>query len=137
VRKKGRVIDVIQGKAVVCFDMAAACAKCEAAQFCQGAKSEHTAVVDNNINAERGDVVYVEQAPGKALLSAFLLFGLPVALAVFGLVLGARWGETWSLGLGISAFVLGLVIAKVVDILVHRRSLLMPRIMEIVKKEEA
>ena len=133
----GRVINVAQGRATVCFEPAAACEKCEAAQFCQAAKSEHTALADNDIRAQSGDIVYVEQAPGKALLSAFLLFGLPVVLAVLGLVFGTQWGEKWSLVLGISGFVLGLIIAKIIDMLLVRKPLLLPRITEIVKKEGA
>ena len=70
-------------------------------------------------------------------MSAFLLFGLPVVLAVLGLVFGTQWGEKWSLVLGISGFVLGLIIAKIIDMLLVRKPLLLPRITEIVKKEGA
>jgi positive regulator of sigma E activity len=133
VRKKGRVISLAQGRATVCFESAAACEKCEVAQFCRAAGSEHTAVVENDVRAQINDVVYVEQAPGKALLSGFVLFGLPVVLAVLGLAFGTRSGEKWSVVLGISGFVLGLLIAKIIDIVVVRKALLLPRITEIVK----
>jgi hypothetical protein len=93
-------------------------------------------LVENNVGAQINDEVYVEQSPGIGLVSAFLLFGLPVVLALVGLIIGARWGQTGSLLIGVSGFATGLIIAKLVDNKLIRKSLFLPRIAEIVEKEE-
>jgi positive regulator of sigma E activity len=133
-RKIGRVVARSGAQAAVCFEPGEACRKCEAGVLCGAAGKEHTVLVENAAEARVGDEVYVEQAPGKALLSAFLLFCLPVILALVGIFLGGRWGETWSVVWGISCFALGLVIAKIINNLLTRSSLLLPRIVEIVEK---
>ena len=134
-RKIGRVIELQGTRATVCFEPAETCKKCDAAALCQGAGSRHTVVVENPAGARVGDEVFVEQAPGKALLSAFLVFGLPVLLAVFGLIIGARWGDLWSMIGGLSAFALGLIVAKVVNDLLAKSPWLMPRVSEVRQKE--
>ena len=133
-RRIGRVVTRSGSQAAVCFDSGEACRECEAGALCGAKGKEHTVLVENAAQARVGDEVYVEQAPGKALLSAFLLFGLPVILALVGILLGGRWGETWSVICGISGFALGLVIAKIINNLLTRSSLLLPRIVEIVEK---
>jgi len=105
--------------------------------MCQAAGSKRTVSATNSENGQIGDEVFVEQAPGKALFSAFLLFGLPILLALIGLSIGARWGETTSVICGISGFAVGLLIAKIINNLLARKYLFLPRITEIVKKEGA
>ena len=122
-------------RATVCFEPGDACKKCEAGPVCHAASAKHTISVQNTLNARIGDDVLVEQSPGKALLSAFIIFGLPVILAIFGLVVGSRWGETWSVVCGVAGFALGLVIAKFINNRLVRNALFLPRITEIVKKD--
>ncbi len=131
----GRVVALLGTRATICFEPVEACKKCDAAVLCQGASSNHTVMVENPLGARVGDDVLIEQAAGKALLSAFLLFGLPVLLAFVGLVLGARWGDLPSMISGILAFAAGLIIAKVINNILARSTLLLPRITEIRKKE--
>ena len=135
-RRKGRVIDTSNSRATVCFEPAESCKTCEASKLCQAAGKRQTVLVDNNVGAQVDEEVYVEQSPGIGLLSAFLLFGLPVVLALVGLIIGARWGQTSSLLIGVSGFAAGLVIAKLVDNRLIRKSLFLPRIVEIIAKEE-
>lgn len=130
------MIDVSNSRATVCFHPAEACETCEASKLCHAAGKSQTVVVENNMGAHIDDEVYVEQAPGIGLLSAFLVFGLPVALALVGLIIGARWGQTGSLLIGVFGFGAGLVIAKLVDNKLIHKSLFLPRIAEIVEKEE-
>ena len=134
-RRVGRVIALNESRATVCFEPGAACKKCDAGVLCHAAGSKHTILVENNEHAQVGDDVYVEQSSGRALLSAFLLFGLPVILAVLGLIIGTRWGETWSVICGISGFVLGLIVAKIINNLLARNSLFLPHITEVLRKQ--
>jgi positive regulator of sigma E activity len=134
-RRIGRVVALDGSRATVCFDPGEACKKCEAGPVCHAASAKRTVIVENTVNAWIGDDVSVKQSPGKALLSAFILFGLPVILAVLGLIIGTRWGETWSVICGVAGFVLGLIIAKFINNRLARNSLFLPRITEVLKKE--
>ncbi len=134
-RRKGRVIATRHSQATVCFEPGKTCEKCDARQLCQGKGSRQTIVAQNQAGARVDDEVDVEQSPGVGLISAFLLFGLPVLLAVFGLVLGLRWGESIAILIGISSFVLGLVIAKLINNFLARKALFLPKIVNIVGKQ--
>jgi positive regulator of sigma E activity len=133
--RRGRVIATHHSQATVCFEPREACAKCEASQFCQGKSARHTIIVQNEIGARVDDEVDVEQSPGVGFVSAFILFGLPVMLAVIGLVFGYRWSEAVAVITGISCFVLGLIIAKLINNILARRALFLPKIVNIVGKQ--
>ena len=136
-KRRGRIVAIDEGRAVVCFELRDACEKCEAKAMCQAAGSKHTVSAENSLNGQVGDDVFVEQAPAKALVSAFLIFGLPVLLAVVGLILGARLSETLSLLCGITGFALGLIVAKIVDNLLSQKAAFLPRVTEIIKEDDA
>lgn len=133
--RKGRVIAVEDSKATVCFEALGVCEHCEAGPLCHGTVKQQAIVAENNVGARVGDTVYVEQAPGIALTSAFIFFGLPILLAVIGLIAGAHWGETVTLVAGVSCFLIGLVIAKYVNDILARKSLFLPRITAVSKEK--
>jgi positive regulator of sigma E activity len=134
-RRKGKVITVDGSSATVCFESGEACAKCEAKEYCQTAGSEQSVIVDNSIGASVGDEVYVEQAPGVGLAAASMLFGLPVVLAVIGMILGSRWSEIGSVLVAVVCFGAGLIISKLLNNIIARRSAFLPRITEIAGRE--
>jgi len=133
--RKGRVIAVENSRATVCFEALGVCKHCEAGPLCYGTVKQQAIVAENNVGAKVGDNVYVEQAPRIALTSAFVLFGVPIMLAIIGLVAGARWGETVTFVTSVSCFVFGLVIAKYVNNILARKSLFLPKITAISKEE--
>ena len=136
-RKKGRVIAADGVHAKVCIEPQDACKDCAAGQLCQAAHGQQTIVVENNINAQVGDDVYVEQKAGIGLISAFILFGLPIILAIVGLIAGGHWGETWTVICGIVGFAAGMILAKLFNNLLARKSLFLPIITEIISRDGA
>jgi len=136
-RKKGRVIAAELAQAKVCIEPQDVCKDCAAGQFCHAAHDQQIIVVQNSMNAQVGDDVYIEQNPGIGLVSAFVLFGLPVILSIIGLIAGGRWGETWALICGIVGFAAGLVFAKLFNNLLARKSLFLPIITEIIGRKGA
>jgi len=136
-RRKGRVIAADHVQARVCIDSQDACKDCAAGQFCHAARGRQTVVVQNSLNAQVGDDVCIEQNPSIGLVSAFLLFGLPVILSIIGLVVGTRWGDTGSLICGILGFAAGLIFAKIINNLLVRKSLFLPIITEIIERKDA
>jgi positive regulator of sigma E activity len=135
VRRKGRVIGVDGSQATVCFESAEACAKCEARDFCQASGSKRSVQVENSIGAGIDDEVYVEQTPGVGLAAAFLVFGLPVMLALLGMILAARWREAWAILIAVLCFGIGLLIAKFLNDVVARSAQFLPKITEITKRK--
>ena len=134
-RKRGRVITIEHGQATVCFEPKEACRNCDAQKLCHTAGSQQLVVVKNPIGALVNDEVCVEQPAGVGFAAAFLLFGSPVLLAVIGLLMGSRWHETGSLIGGITGFILGLLIAKLLNNRLARTAAFLPTISEIVKKK--
>ncbi|UCD05091.1 MAG: SoxR reducing system RseC family protein [candidate division WOR-3 bacterium] len=134
-RKKGRVIAVEGSRATICFDSVETCERCEAKKYCQSSAPDHSVTAENHVGAMAGDEVYVEQTPGIGLAAASLLFGLPVVLALIGMIVGSRWNELRALILAVICFGLGLVIAKLLNNIIARRSAFLPRITEIIERE--
>ena len=122
-------------KATVCFEAGEVCAKCEARKYCQTAGSVQSVIAENYIGALVGDEVFVEQRPGVGLAAASIMFGIPVILAVIGMILGSRWGEISTLLLAVVFFAAGLIIVKLLNNIIARRSAFLPRITEIVHRE--
>lgn len=134
-KKKGKVIAVDGSRATICFDSVETCERCEAKKYCQPSAPDHSVIAENHVGAMAGDEVYVEQTPGIGLAAASLLFGLPVVLALIGMIVGSRWNELRALILAVICFALGLVIAKLLNNIIARKSAFLPRITEIIKRE--
>lgn len=134
-KKKGKIIAVEGSKATICFDSVEACERCEMKKYCQTSAPDHSVIAENHVGATVGDEVYVEQTPGVGLAAASLLFGLPVVLAIIGMIVGSHWNELWALILAIICFGIGLVCAKLLNDIIARRSAFLPRITEIIGRE--
>jgi len=134
-KKKGKVIAVEGSKATICLDSVEACERCEAKKYCQTSAPDHSVIAENHVGAMVGDEVYVEQTPGVGLAAASLLFGLPVVLALIGMIVGSRWNELRALVLAVVCFGVGLIIAKLLNNIIARRSAFLPRITEIIGRE--
>lgn len=89
----------------------------------------------NRIGARVGDTVRVEQPAAVGLGAAFILFGLPVILALAGLLAARSCSQLVILLAGVSGFSAGLVIAKIINERLARRSDLLPRIVERMEHE--
>ena len=133
--RTGRVIAVEGSQAMVCFESAEACTGCEAREFCQASGSERSVQVENNLGASVDDEVRVEQTPGVGLTAAFLMFGLPVMLALLGMILATRWRESWAILIAVLCFGIGLLIAKFLNNIIARSKLFLPKITEITKRK--
>lgn len=127
----GHVIAVEGAHATVCVEPNESCRKCDAGKFCQAAGTRRLVVAENSIGARVDDEVRVEQAAAVGLSAAFLLFGLPVILAVIGLLAARRCPETVILIAGIAGFGSGLLVAKIINDRLKKSNFL-PRIAGII-----
>lgn len=129
---RGHVVAVEGVRATVCVEPNESCRSCEAGKLCPAAGTHRLVVAENSIGARVGDEVCVEQAAAAGLLAASLLFGLPVMLAVIGLLVARRCREPVIMIAGITGFCAGLLGAKIVNDRLKKKGDFLPRIAGII-----
>jgi positive regulator of sigma E activity len=133
VRERGKVIEVSGSRARISLVPSEACKDCPSCGFCRPVGNTRIIETGNSVGAQIGDEVYIEISPRESLIAVFLFFGLPVLLGLIGLLIGIKYGEIHSVVLGIGAFAIGLILAKVInDILSHKQTFL-PHIVEVTR----
>jgi positive regulator of sigma E activity len=101
--------------------------------MCQPQGTARYVEADNRLDARVGDDVCIEIPTIQSMIAMVLVFGVPVVLALIGLILGAFFGNVPSMLLGAIGFVAGLVIAKIIND-VFARTYFLPRVVEIARQ---
>ncbi len=135
-REKGKVVEMADFIAKISLEPSEACKDCPSCNFCRPSGSTRIIEVENRIGAQVGDEVFIEISHKKSLIAILLLFGVPVLLGLIGLVVGAHYSEGYSVFLGISGFVLGLILAKVINNIFRRTHKLSPHIVEVTRSKK-
>jgi sigma-E factor negative regulatory protein RseC len=133
-REKGSVSEIAGPIARVIIEPSAACAQCPACGFCVAGTTGRVLEVENTLHARAGDEVLIEISTRKGLLASFIVFGLPILLGLAGILVGNRFGETIGMVCGVGGLALGLAGAKIVNDLMKKHNRLLPRIVEIVRR---
>ncbi|UCC12827.1 MAG: SoxR reducing system RseC family protein [candidate division WOR-3 bacterium] len=134
-QERGRVVELEGRMAKIAIEETGACNKCPAGGMCRPAGGKRYLEALNTVRAQVGDTVLFELSTGYSLLAIMLFFGLPVFLGLVGLIVTAGRGEIVTVIVGTAGFGFGLLIAKVVnDVLAARRTLL-PRIIEVLRRD--
>ncbi len=84
----------------------------------------------NLIKAKPGDIVKIEIAGKSGLSAALIIFGIPIALALIGLIISTGLGEIYTILISISGLIIGLIIAKIIDRMAKSRRNFIPRIVD-------
>jgi sigma-E factor negative regulatory protein RseC len=134
-KEKGQVVETTSFGVKVALKPSEACKSCAACDFCQPAGGERVIEAENNIGAQIGDEVHIEVSPKTGLLAFFLLFGLPIILALIGLLIGGQYSDAHSILYGIAGLVLGLVIAKIINNLNRSKHKFLPKVVEILRRK--
>ncbi len=123
-RQKATVVSTDGKKAVVKVERASMCDGCHkkgCADGCSmysifGGDKNFSAVADNSFGATEGSVVFIETSDNKVLLSAFVVFMLPLILS-FGcyFIIKNFFTEEQSLIIALSLFALYFVILSIVE----------------------
>jgi positive regulator of sigma E activity len=109
-REVGRVIRIKGNKAEVLLHSSAACGTCGARFSCAlGSGVDRIMTVPNRFHAKVGDQVEIELTEKTRILSALLIFFMPLLLMVIGYFLASDIFH--SQGIGILGAVLGFVIS--------------------------
>jgi len=137
VREEGKVIEVTDCIAKVSIAPNENCRNCPASYFCHPLDSIRVIEAENTVNAHIDDIVYIEIPVRSGFVAIFLLFGLPVLLALIGLLIGARHNDTISIVFGVAGFAFGLVFAKILNDRLGAKHRFLPRIIEIIGKKSS
>lgn len=136
-RERGKVVEVSGARARIRLEPSEACKDCPSCNFCRPVGSVRIVEAENRIGAHAGDEVYIEISPRESLTAIFLFFGLPVLLGLIGLLIGIQYSEVYSIFLGIGAFAVGLIVAKLINNIVSRRHQLLPHIVKVYEPDNS
>lgn len=129
-KETGRVVEVTGTQACIEVAPNKACKTCPACTICRPQGTVRYIEADNRVDAHVGDEVCIETSTKQSLVAILLVFGVPVALALVGLIAGTSLGNLPSMILGVIGFVAGLAVAKIFNSIFTRRHIL-PRVTEI------
>lgn len=120
--------------------LTSACQGCKASFFCNNKDiSEFEALNPNNIGIKEGDYAELFMPPGKTVLSAVLVFALPLVLFPLGYLLcSAVWPSANEFLCAIGGFIamaLAFCVSAIVSI--HNKRALMPVIIKVVGKADS
>jgi len=130
VKEIGTVVEITGTQARIEVTPNKACRTCPACTVCRPQGTVRHIEADNRVDAHVGDEVCIETSTKQSLVAILLVFGVPVVLALVGLVVGASLGNLLSMILGVTGFIAGLVVAKIFNNIFTRKQLL-PRVTEI------
>lgn len=132
--EEGEVVEASGDQAVVLLLPWSGCSECSVRELCKtGSDQRRSLKVKNARGARPGDRVKIEVTGGSLLSAAGLVYGVPLALLLAGVLLGSLHSE-WAaglLGLALPAlYALGLWLAARLWL---RRPLVTPRVVERVR----
>lgn len=126
--EKGKIIHIDHDTVEVAIEPGQACEKCPACHFCRPSGTKRVITAANPGNATIGDEVIVTLIRQHSLFAVFLFFGLPLVLSFIGLLIGHQYNEISSLIIGTGGFLLGLLIAKIVNDFLGSKKGFYPRV---------
>ncbi len=127
-REEGIVVGIKDRLARVRLRPGPECGRCCACSALGG--NDRELEIESDLPLEVGSRVAVEIAQGTPWLSALLLFALPLAGLVAGVLLGAQW-DAAPLLLGFGLLVALFAVAAIVDRTIVRKRIKPPAIVEV------
>lgn len=136
-RETGEVVKIKGENAVVRVQQSSACAKCHMCAFREGEKHIDL-TLNNQIGATTGDLVELEMGANYVLSSAFIVYGVPLLMALAGLLIGifAIHNELITLLIVVVMLVAGFATVSLLDKKLKRKPNFSPRIARIVRSKE-
>jgi sigma-E factor negative regulatory protein RseC len=88
--EKGIVISSGNGHAEIALIQTGACEECSAKIFCKPSENKDSKIleVEDSFGVEVGDEVDIEINGSDVLKASFMLYGIPLILIIFGIVIG-------------------------------------------------
>ncbi|MEE4310323.1 MAG: SoxR reducing system RseC family protein [candidate division KSB1 bacterium] len=137
-RERGKVVKISRGKAIIQMETCSECQTCGAKHACMSlsdnsARQIEVPVKNRFTQLEEGDHVELSFEPGSRILSAFLVFIVPILFMIAGYYVG--FNVTHSEGRSILASFAGLIIAfaliKLLNKFIIKDNSFMPTIVKV------
>ena len=95
-REQGKVIRIVGGTAIVQMEAGSQCLTCSAKQACTALSGETVRQIEIPVvaNIKVGDNITLSYRPQDKIISALLVFMLPVILLISGYFIGLKFFET-------------------------------------------
>lgn len=135
----GKVVRISGNIACVEVEKKAQCNGCKLASLCFRQGKEKTSFeVKNTLGAREGDLVELHIEPQMRVLSAFLVYILPIlamilAYLVSSLLIGLS--ENWSILISLIAVPLCYLLIKAIDKIFSKKQVGIPRMVRVIPKE--
>jgi len=141
--EQGIVIEIRGAKALVETGVSSSCEGCLAGHSClmsaDGAKRRLW--MDNDRNAVVGDEVVFHIAGTAVVMSAVVVYLVPAAMLIGGIILGARAGTMFGLrgdlpliGGGAAGLVISILFSRAVSALMNKKKAAEPRMVDITRR---
>ena len=114
------------------------CQKCLSVGFCNygGEKNKKIMEAVNSVGAKVGEEVRIYVPSKYSLISAFLIFSLPLLFSLIGVMVGiiVFKEEVSQIVGGIAGIIIGIIIVKLIDIRMGKGSKTKPIVINVIKK---
>ncbi len=140
----GTVIDVQNNYAILEIMQQDACASCAAHEACAvlGGGKKQISVI-NSLNAKRGDGVEICISDRGSLISALIVYALPILLLLAGMVCGSVFFQNgvfssdgaMAVG-GISGILIAFGFIKLINPIIKKMNIFRPKMLRIIHKND-
>ncbi|HDL18765.1 MAG TPA: hypothetical protein ENH29_06905 [Bacteroidetes bacterium] len=129
----GKVKKIENNRIEVEIDPNDLCGSCANKATCriETENGKRTLLVQSETDVKEGDMVQINVSEGNAIISAFLVFIVPLIFLGIGYFVGAAWSRGWGI---LSAFLglgFGLLVVRLVDRWIGDKQSFQPRITKI------
>lgn len=129
----GTVTEINSGMAKVVFKRSKACGDCHAcASFGDGSS---VIEIENTLDAKAGDRVTIELHTGGVFKASLILYGIPLAALLLGVLIGSRVSDTAAALIGLGAAGVSLAAIRLLDKRLGKKSCFKPEMKSIVYGE--
>ncbi|MGC9337407.1 MAG: SoxR reducing system RseC family protein [Candidatus Cloacimonadia bacterium] len=136
----GKVVDVSDDIALVEVEKSGQCNGCKLASLCfHHGKQKTFFEVRNTLDTKKGDIVELLIEPQIRVLSAFLVYILPIVAMIFAYLLCSLLigvSENWSILVSLCAIPLSLLALRAIDKSFSKRRIGIPKMVRIIPKEK-
>lgn len=92
------------------------CSSCSLKHMCFGLNTPTVFDLETDLELAEGDRVQIDISPGTRVLSAILVFAVPLAFLFGGFMISSMWlDELPSIGIAFASMALGFFIIRLVD----------------------
>lgn len=131
----GTIEQVNDGKAMVVFKRSKACGDCHAcASFGDG---RSVIELENTLGAKVGDRVRIELHSGAVFKASLILYGIPLAALLAGVLIGSRISDLAAALLGICAAAAALAAIRLLEPRIRKKRTFAPRMLELLEQDRA